>query len=114
MFVLWHLKRRLAIYRADRIGLVTADAIDARIGHTMAGPLAVVVTETAANPNARTHVLAARWLAEFNTFTWLVQTNVSGASPSSRDVFERFQRYMPSASKGVVYSRWLQRIEAAA
>ena len=113
MFVLWRLKRRVGIYRADRIGLVTADAIDARIDHTMAGPLAAVINETAANPNARIHFLAARWLAEFNTFIWLVQTNVSGASPSSRDIFERFQRYMPSTSTGVVYSRWVQRIEAA-
>ena len=113
MYILWHLKRRLASYRADTVGGVTADAVDARIDDKMSGPMGAVVDLVAADPNSPGHFKAARWLAEFKTFLWLLESNMSGASPSSSDLFDRFQRNVPAASKGVVYAGFIRRIEAA-
>ena len=113
MYVYWHLKRALARGPAGSVGQTSQDEIDARIDDVTSGPLGAAVVAVVADIENPMHFSAMRWLAEHQTYLWLIESNIVGASPPSTDLFERFQRFFPASSKGQRYNRFVDRVMKA-
>jgi hypothetical protein len=113
MYVLWTLLRQRVRDRDGCIGDISEEGIDERIEDILSGAESVEIEAMVLDPNSRFHFLAAKWWAEFKTYLWLIECNKAGASPSSSDMFGRFQTEFPTTSKSHVYTDFIRRIENA-
>ena len=103
LFVYWHVKRYLARGLLGVASQLDAAAVDACIADARDGRYAAEVLGALANVDSAVHFGAARWIAELRAFEWLVDCNLHGASPSSTDLFARFQSYFPAGNDGDRY-----------
>ncbi len=106
LFVYWHLKRMLQ-RNIGKLHFLDDAAVDVAIADACSGRLA---TDAAAvdDVDCRVHFVAARWLAEYEVFLWLVDCNLLGASPPSQELFARFRRAFPASSMGLRFARMIQ------
>ena len=107
LFVYWHVKRYLARGLLGIASEMDAGSVDAEIADARYGRCAAEVLDAVADVDGAVHFGAARWIAELRVFEWLVGCNLHGASPSSTDLFSRFQSYFPAGSGGDRYAAFL-------
>jgi hypothetical protein len=113
LFVYWHLKRMLR-RNIGEVASVDDATIDAAVARACLGHLTADLAAAAADADCRVHFAAARWLAEYDVFVWLVECNLLGASPPSRDLFTRFRLAFPASSRGRRYDALLERVTMSA
>ena len=113
VYVYWYLKRMLRRDIGPLHGIDDA-AVDAAIADAKDGSQAERYAATLDNVNSSAHFAAARWIAEYDVFRWLIDCNLQGASPPSSDLFVRFQHAFPVTSRGERFARMVQGVWEAA
>ena len=104
LFVYWHLKR-CVLKRVGSLSAVDDAAIDEAFAATTSGELAAAIGEALDDVDSCVHFTAARWLAEYAVFRWLIDCNLQGATLSSEELFGRFCDAFRRDSMGLRYAR---------
>ena len=113
VYVYWYLKRMLRRGIGPLHGLDDA-AVDDAIAEAKCGCLAEKYVATLDNVDSNVHFAAARWIAEYDIFRWLIDCNLQGASPPSSDLFVRFRHAFPVSSRGARFEQMVQGVSKAA
>ena len=113
VYVYWYLKRMLRRAIGPLHGIDDA-ALDTAIADAKSGSLAEQYMAAMDNVNSNVHFAAARWIAEYDVFCWLIDCNLQGASPPSSDLFVRFRHAFPVGSRGERFERMVQGVSQAA